>query len=454
MPCAGLPTSRPDGASRAGPRMVCGRGRSRPARALDRDCAELRAAGVVAAEALRLQRAQVAELAVAWTGAGGEAAVQLLQRHCDTAEALATELRAAAQRCESLRDNLWYLIDAKAATAIAVDDRTRAQRPEWLAAAAAVTAGQPDRDDAHNLIRQQVIPYVDNDIRNEWLPAMRSATDGVQTSYAMVVDRMAAAPAARFEFPGDLGSGLVPVPATRPLVAAPMPPLDAAPTLPAAVSEPAAAATLPAAVPSPAAAPAADWGAALGDAAGMPAGDLGGLAGSGMGSGLGSGLGGGGGLLGLAGKIVDAMGGLLGSVGDGLDGADPFGDQDPLDDNAFHGDPFHADDPADAKDAGDDADETAADEPAAPDRPAPAGEAEPNGEPAPSGEAPPTGEPAQPVAATPPAAPPPGAPPPGAPPPAEPPADPGPAPGAAQPAPEPGSTPCQIAADQLPQAGQ
>ncbi|AYQ78299.1 hypothetical protein EC391_14235 [Mycobacterium avium subsp. paratuberculosis] len=422
MPCAGLPTSRPDGASRAGPRMVCGRGRSRPARALDRDCAELRAAGVVAAEALRLQRAQVAELAVAWTGAGGEAAVQLLQRHCDTAEALATELRAAAQRCESLRDNLWYLIDAKAATAIAVDDRTRAQRPEWLAAAAAVTAGQPDRDDAHNLIRQQVIPYVDNDIRNEWLPAMRSATDGVQTSYAMVVDRMAAAPAARFEFPGDLGSGLVPVPATRPLVAAPMPPLDAAPTLPdaaptlpAAVSEPAAAATLPAAVPSPAAAPAADWGAALGDAAGMPAGDLGGLAGSGMGSGLGSGLGGGGGLLGLAGKIVDAMGGLLGSVGDGLDGADPFGDQDPLDDNAFHGDPFHADDPADAKDAGDDADETAADEPAAPDRPAPAGEAEPNGEPAPSGEAPPTGEPAQPVAATP---------------------------------------PCQIAADQLPQAGQ
>ncbi len=140
--------------------------------------------------------------------------VQLLQRHCDTAEALATELRAAAQRCESLRDNLWYLIDAKAATAIAVDDRTRAQRPEWLAAAAAVTAGQPDRDDAHNLIRQQVIPYVDNDIRNEWLPAMRSATDGVQTSYAMVVDRMAAAPAARFEFPGDLGSGLVPVPAT------------------------------------------------------------------------------------------------------------------------------------------------------------------------------------------------------------------------------------------------
>jgi hypothetical protein len=34
-------------------------------RALDRDCAELRAAGVAVAEGLRIQRAQVAELAAA-----------------------------------------------------------------------------------------------------------------------------------------------------------------------------------------------------------------------------------------------------------------------------------------------------------------------------------------------------------------------------------------------------
>ena len=50
-------------------------------------------------------------------------------------------MRAAAQRCESLRDNLWYLLDSKVATAIAIDDRTQAQRPAWLAAAAAVTSG-------------------------------------------------------------------------------------------------------------------------------------------------------------------------------------------------------------------------------------------------------------------------------------------------------------------------
>ena len=175
-------------------------------RALDRDCAELRAAGVVVAEALRMQRTQVAELAAAWTGPGGAAAVQLLQRHCDPGgRGRRRTARGQPQRCESLRDNLWHLVDSKVATAIAVDDRTQAQRPAWLAAAAAVAAG--DLRSAEEVVRHQLIPYVDNDIRNDWLNAMRSTSDGVQTSYAMVIDRAAAAPAARFEFPGDLVPG-------------------------------------------------------------------------------------------------------------------------------------------------------------------------------------------------------------------------------------------------------
>src|ERR1700739_1129100 len=110
-------------------------------RALDRDCAELRAAGAAVLEALRIQRAQVAELAASWTGPGGDSAVGFLQRHCDAGYTVATELRASAQRCESLRDNLWYLVDSKVATASAIDDRTQAQRPAWLAAAAAVNTG-------------------------------------------------------------------------------------------------------------------------------------------------------------------------------------------------------------------------------------------------------------------------------------------------------------------------
>ena len=81
--------------------------------ALDADCAQLRAAGTVVAEALRLQRAQVAALAAAWTGPGAQSAVAFLQRHCDAANAVVAEVRAAAQRCESLRDNLWHLVDVE-----------------------------------------------------------------------------------------------------------------------------------------------------------------------------------------------------------------------------------------------------------------------------------------------------------------------------------------------------
>ncbi|WP_293049083.1 hypothetical protein [Mycobacterium sp.] len=397
-------------------------------RVLDRDCAELRAAGVVAAEALRMQRAQVAELAAAWTGPGGDAAVQLLQRHCDTADAVAAELRAAAQRCESLRDNLWHLVDSKVATAVAVDDRTQAQRPAWLAAAAVVAAG--DLRSAEEVVRHHLIPYVDNDIRNDWLNAMRSTSDGVQTSYAMVIDRAAAAPAARFEFPGDLGTSLVPMQLAPPVAAAPVLPVDApAPTVTAGV--PAPAASVPAPVAPLAPAPAADWGTALGDASVMPAGGVGDLGGGLGGGGLGGGgLGGGGGLLGLAGRIVDAMGGLLGSTGDGSDGSDPFGDG-----NAFDEKPFHAGDPVEAMDTGDVTDDVGGPETAE------SGEADPA---RPVDEAGPLDpampdQPAQPVETPPPAEP-------------APPAAP-----AAEPLPPPppeGSTPCEIAADQLPQAGQ
>jgi hypothetical protein len=382
-------------------------------RLLDRDCAELRAAGLAMTEALRLQRAQVAELATAWMGPGADAAMRLLQRHCDVANTVVTELRAAAQRCESLRDNLWYLVDSKVATAIAIDDRTQAQRPAWLAAGAAVTTGTGDQHTAAEVVRQQVMPYVDNDIRNDWLTVMRSTSDGVQTSYGMVTDRMAAAPAVRFEFPGDLGPNCQSV---QPVSSRPPPvldlPADLGPVEPAPVT---AVPTMATAAPAPVTAPPAtfpDWGTALGGASGMPAGDLGG------------GLGGaGGGLIGLADRIVDAMGGLLGSAADGL-GSDPLGDGEgaDLEDGLRDGlrdDAFDEEEPDAAKDV-DDTEETQ-----------PGGEAQPDG-PAPT-DKPPADTPALPADT--------------------------PAPVAAPPVEEvpptnEGSTPCEIAADQLPQAGQ
>ena len=173
-------------------------------RALDRDCARLWAAASVLTDAVRMQRGQVATLAASWTGPGGDAAIRFIERHCDAGATVATEVGAAAQRCESLRDNLWYLVDAKVGTSIAVDDRARSRRDVWLAAAAAVTTGAGERAAAEQVVRTEIAPYVDEDVRNEWLASMRSTLAGVGRSYDMVIDRMAAAPAPTFEFPGVL----------------------------------------------------------------------------------------------------------------------------------------------------------------------------------------------------------------------------------------------------------
>ncbi|OSC42980.1 hypothetical protein [Mycobacterium decipiens] len=394
---------------------------------LDGDCARLRAAGTVLTEALRIQRSQIAALAAAWTGSGADAAGHFLQRHWEAGNIVASEVRAAAQRCESLRDKLWHLVDAKVATAIAIDDRTVAQRPAWLAAAAAVTSGVADRSAADELVRQQITPYVDNDIRADWLTAMRSTTAGMAASYDVVTDRLATAPRPHFEIPGDLGPSrqpfLSPLPIQPPAAA-----VAPAAALPAPSPEPAPAMPPPPAIPSDlAAAPGyASTPAGAGTAAGL--GDVGGADGLG-------------GLAGLASRIVQAMDSLLGSpteqLGDPLAANNPPGALD-FDDEDATDDADDKDDPeperADESETGDESEE--------PDAAAVAEEAE---EPKPGaditeeaamasvGEPPPTDVP--PVAEPPPPAVPPlvnGSPP-------HPPSE--------------GSTPCEIAADELPQAG-
>ncbi|WAC90688.1 hypothetical protein [Mycobacterium sp. Aquia_213] len=405
-------------------------------RVLDRDCAQLRAAGAAAVEGLRIQHDQVAELSAAWTGAGSDAAVAFLQRHCDAANMVATEVRAAAQRCESLRDNLWYLLDSKVETAIAIDDRSQAQRSAWLTAAAVVTAGAGERSTAEQVVHGQITPYVDNDIRNDWLTAMRASLSAFGTAYDMVTDRMRSAPAVYFDAPGDLGPGFQPSPPPPPQPPPPPPVPAAAVTAPAAVlpgvaADPASAPTAfaPAAAPLPPApplsdpvSPLSDLGSGLGDVSALPTGA----------GGLGGGAGGLGGLSGLAGRIVDAMSGLLGSATDGLGDSsgldDPLG-KDPFDDDTSDEDPFHPDDEHDdADNKPDEADAEKVDGPKEADEAQPV-DASPPAEtpPLPVGEQPPASAPAP--AATP-------------------------APAAAPAPPTEGSTPCEIAADQVPQAGQ
>ncbi len=96
-------------------------------RVLDGDTAELRAAVTAIDEALWVQRTQVTELAAAWRGSGAESAARFLQRHCDAAEEVAAHVRAAAEQCATLRDDVWQAIDGKVATTVAIDERRAAR---------------------------------------------------------------------------------------------------------------------------------------------------------------------------------------------------------------------------------------------------------------------------------------------------------------------------------------
>jgi hypothetical protein len=405
-------------------------------RVLDDDSAALCAALNTIDEALWQQRVQVTEIAAAWTGSGAESATRFLQRHCDAAAEVAERVRAAADGYAALRDKLWQLVDGKAATAIAIDDRRVGERSAWLAAAHTVIAGAGNRS-AEELVRLHVLPYVDNDIRADWLTAMRSAAASAEASYDAAVDALSATREVCFDIPGELGPSGPPVfdkpldshPAAAGIPATPSPP-EIAPTVPAAASTPMsappppppAAGTLGDVPPVPP-----DLAAPLGDAAGLAggAGDLGGV------GGLAGSIGG------VVGKIVDGIGGLLGSLADGFSG--PSGSADPLLDDPLDDDDPLADDGVETA-ADDQPDHTAADIADHTTDTEPSSSDEDTEVPAenPSTTSDPTDEPMAQQIVPPPDA-------------ATPPPDSPPAPAAPQPD---GSTPCEIAEDQLPQAGQ
>ncbi|BBZ24254.1 hypothetical protein [Mycolicibacter hiberniae] len=173
-------------------------------RALDSDCTELRALADAADDALHTQRRHLAALQDAWRGPGADAAAEFLRRHCDTAAALTDRLRAAATGLGVLRDELWRLVDVKVAAVLGVDERVGAQRPAWLSAACAVNAGTAD-ERAVDIVEKQVLAYVDNDVRGDWVAAVRAAQDGIAEAYRTAIAAAGAGPAVWFAVPADLG---------------------------------------------------------------------------------------------------------------------------------------------------------------------------------------------------------------------------------------------------------
>ncbi|WP_425004007.1 hypothetical protein [Mycolicibacterium sp. S3B2] len=285
--------------------------------ALLHDCGVLEAAASAADEAVQVQDRQRAALPDMWQGVGAATSAEFLRRHSDASATVAAALHTAREAMEALREQLWEAVDDKVGAVIEIEGRAATTRTDWSAAAATVTSGVGDRSTAGELVDHAVKPFVDSVIRTDWLAAMRTAMSSVSTAYQQATGDIAGARLADFAIPGDLGpvwSAPTPPsgdrPDEEPWSVASMPAPAPAPVVGSAggVTAPAvpAPATVPAAWPAPAPA---DMSPAPAEAA-PPAMSSLGSAGPAL-----PGLGGGGGLSGLGQPFADALNGLLGGGG-------------------------------------------------------------------------------------------------------------------------------------------
>lgn len=434
--------------------------------ALQQDCAALEAAVHAAQEALGVQQRQLEVLSAAWQGAGARASADVLRRHSDASAAVTVALRTARDALGELRESLWRSVDAKVDAAIEIEGRAAAVRGQWLAAAATVTGGVGDRAAASELVDHAVKPFVEHSVATDWLTAMRTATSSVAGAYERATAEIAGERLPVFEVTGAFDPmwnppassacdvrAWYPVasggPAAVPAYAAVAPGPDpaAGPVGPAVATPPAAwAAPSPAVpagspgLPEPSAVPLVGTEPSMlpspRDSSTMPTAGLGGAGPPALG-----------GLAGLGQQFADAVSGLLGGVGDAVGGDVAEPDAPDLED------PFSFDDGEDGQagddpDDDDDGDEDPDEEPDGDEEPEDAdGEpADGNSEPGPAEDVDPaetvTEQPGSDAAVV-------GPPP--APPPAEPlpPVESMPDESAAG-----GRTPCEIAADELPQVGE
>lgn len=384
--------------------------------ALDDDHRTLAEAVATVEEAVLLQDQARRALATVWRGAGAEAAADHLARHAEAARTAVDGLRATVAALSELRNRLWQLIDAKVGAA--QDIEARGSRAEWLSASRTVTTGAGDRAGASELVDMQVAPFVANDIASDWVSAMQDTESAIRQAYRDAAAAIAAQTAVVFERPGlsgptSVAAEVIPTsPAPASVAPAGYVPGSAGA---APVQSPAMPAPPPAAPPVPV-----DSMAAAAPVAPMP----------GAASPLGSGVSGMSGLSGLGQSFADVLAGLLGSGGDGLgESLRAAGDLDTVpDDLAEHAEPDDLPDPEN------DEEDLAEEEP-------PQDET-PSEETAELAEEDAAVEPVAPVAVPPE--------PPVPTPVPEPPVD----PVVAVPAePVPADTPCEIAAEELPQAG-
>ncbi len=266
-------------------------------RALDADSEALRAAAASAEGVLARQEVQLLSMAVAWQGPGAHTSREFLRRHGEASAAVVNAVRQAAESLAVLRDQLWHSVDGKVAATIAAE--SRAVRADWQAAVQTVTTGAGDRAKASELVDQEVKPFVDNDIRSEWLTAIRSAIAAVSNAYDTAAAELAWKFPAEFDVPGEFG----------PTWSAP--PIGDVATAPAGTPPVWSAAPAAQPLPGPSALPPPPSAPPVEPAAAMAPPSLPSVGGAGMPD-IGSGL------SGFGGQLGDMLGGLLGSSQDAL----------------------------------------------------------------------------------------------------------------------------------------
>ncbi|QVI27410.1 hypothetical protein MN2019_24995 [Mycolicibacterium neoaurum] len=285
--------------------------------ALAADCRTLSAAAAVAEEALTEQeRAQNAVL-TQWHGVGGDVAADFLRRHADAAVAAVGNLRCAATALRDLTDRLRQLVEEKVDAT--TDIEARGVREVWLGAARTVTTGAGDRSTASELVDQQVAPFVATDIAGDWVLSMRSTERSIRDAYRSAADAVGAA----VVFTGP-GRPALPAPVTVESTAVQPVSYSSPATVPAGFSAEQLATPVPSVAPAAVASPVAQPVAPpeTPAAASLPPG-------GGVGA-MPSPAAGLSGLSGLGQPFADMLGGLFGSGASGLS-SDPFGVDDPFD---------------------------------------------------------------------------------------------------------------------------
>ncbi len=322
--------------------------------ALAADARSLEAAAVVAQDALRLQGNGYRELTVQWSGTGGDAAADFLRTLTVAAEDVVAHLQRSAQALTTLRDELWRAVDTKVDAVLRADAQASGRRDEWGAAARAVLGGAGDVATASEIVDQQLKPFVLRVVSGDLLPALRDASEAVVAGYDSAIGAVTPA-SVSFAVPVVVTPEWAPPPSSLP---------TAAPTYQAAAATPfgtlgTAASLTPSAPPAPSAeapvgAPAAPE-QALGTAA-VPEPALGAAAATPAGTGMPADLGLGSGVGSLGQQLTDAIGGALGSMAGLAPDSSGFGGLDEIKDGL--GDDLGLDDGTDpAEDDDEDPDE-------------------------------------------------------------------------------------------------